>query len=237
MPILVHHGRLYRAFEDCEHAAWGRGFKSLVLSAPEEADLLDAHNWTMSTPLAFDPAWLPAAWPKLDNPGWLEGNVVADPQGTLWNILRVHSAPLADKAAMVRVLDDGRSLAFDPAAGFIDFPGGMTKFTIRRDPVSGLYLTLCNNNTDPAAPAQRNILSLAVSADLRSWRLICRLCEDDTGLPWNLSVKLTGFQYADWQFDGDDLVYLVRTAYRGAHNFHDANRMVFHRLKRFRTLL
>jgi hypothetical protein len=234
MPVLCWNGRLYRAFEDCENAVWGRGFKSVVLSAPEAADLLDARHWTMTPPLAFDPGWLPASWPKLACPGWLEGNVVADPQGGLWNILRFHSAPLADKAAMVRILDHGRSLAFDPSSGFIDFPGGMTKFTIRRDPLSGCYLTLCNNNTDPGAPAQRNVLSLAVSDDLRSWRVVARLLEDDTGLPWDLSLKLTGFQYVDWQFDGEDLIYLVRTAYRGAHNFHDANRMVFHRLSAFR---
>lgn len=237
VPVLVHHGRLYRAFEDCDRAVWGRGFRSHVVSAPEDADLLDARNWTLSQGVPLDPAWLPATWPKLENPGWLEGNVVADPQGALWNILRVHSAPLADKAAMIRVSADGRTLAFDPASGFIDFPGGMTKFTIRRDPVTGRYLTLCNNNTDPGAPAQRNVLSLAVSDDLRAWRLVCPLRQDDSGLPWNLSVKLTGFQYVDWQFDGDDLIYLVRTAHRGAHNFHDANRIVFHRLSGFRALV
>jgi hypothetical protein len=237
VPILAHGGRLWRAFEDCERAVWGRGFTSLVLSAPEEADLLEARSWTRSSPLAFDPAWLPAAWPKLENPGWLEGNVVADPEGRLWNILRFHSAPLVDTAAMVQVLDGGRSLAFDPATGFIGFPGGMTKFTIRRDPVTGLYITLCNPNTDPGSPAQRNILALAVSADLRSWRVVRRLLEDDTGLPWSLSLKLTGFQYADWQFDGADLVALVRTAYRGAHNFHDANRLLFLRLPGFRELI
>jgi hypothetical protein len=234
VPILVHGGRLWRAFEDCERTVWGRGFKSLVLSAPEEADLLDARNWTTSTPLPFDPGWLPAAWPKLENPGWLEGNVVADPEGRLWNLLRFHSTPLVDRAARVRILDDGRTLAFDPATGFIDFPGAMTKFTIRRDPDTGLYLTLCNPNTDPGAPTQRNLLALAVSADLCTWRVVRRLLEDDSGLPWGLSLKLTGFQYADWQFDGNDLIALVRTAYRGAHNFHDANRMVFLRVRRFR---
>ena len=51
------------------------------------------------------------------------------------------------------------------------------------------------------------------------------------------SVRLTGFHYVDWQFDGDDLIYLVRTAYAGAHNFHDANRITFHRLDGFRSLL
>ena len=25
---------------------------------------------------------------------------------------------------------------------------------------------------------------------------------------------LTGFHYVDWQFDGEDIIYAVRTAYR-----------------------
>jgi hypothetical protein len=57
------------------------------------------------------------------------------------------------------------------------------------------------------------------------------------GLPWQDSAQLTGFQYVDWQFDGEDLLYLVRTAYDGAHNYHDANRITFHRLSSFRDLL
>jgi len=237
VPILVHGGCLYRAFEDCRDARWGSGFQSLVVSAPVDADLLDAANWTMSNKLAFDPAWVPEDWGKLVNPGWLEGNVVADRDGQLWNILRFHSDPLADKAAMVQLSADGTALAFDPGTGFIDFPGGMTKFTIRWDESTAQYLALCNNNTDPARPAQRNILSLCASPDLRNWRVVKTLVEDESGLSWGDSLKLTGFQYVDWQFDGDDLIYLVRTAWRGARNFHDANRMVYHTLVNYRQYL
>lgn len=50
-------------------------------------------------------------------------------------------------------------------------------------------------------------------------------------------MRGTGFQYVDWQFDGEDLIYVVRVAYDGAHNFHDANRLTFHKLGGFRTLL
>jgi hypothetical protein len=48
---------------------------------------------------------------------------------------------------------------------------------------------------------------------------------------------LTGFQYVDWHFDGPDIIYLVRTAWRGAANFHDANRITFHVLEGFREHL
>ena len=113
----------------------------------------------------------------------------------------------------------------------------MSKFTIRRDPVTGAYLTLSNNNTDPAHPSQRNVLSLHASQDLRHWRHVITLLEDDSGLSPEQSIARIGFQYVDWQFDGDDIIYVVRAAYRGAHNFHDANHIVFARIENFRQLL
>ena len=142
-----------------------------------------------------------------------------------------------DKAAIVRVSEEGRRCSFDPATGFIDFPGGMSKFTIRRDPVTGAYLTLSNNNTDPAHPSQRNVLSLHASQDLLHWRHVITLLEDDSGLSPEQSIARIGFQYVDWQFDGDDIIYVVRAAYRGAHNFHDANHIAFARVAGFRQLL
>jgi hypothetical protein len=47
-----------------------------------------------------------------------------------------------------------------------------------------------------------------------------------------------GFQYADWLFDGDDLIAVVRTAFDdadgGADSFHNANFLTFHRIRNFR---
>jgi hypothetical protein len=33
----------------------------------------------------------------------------------------------------------------------------------------------------------------------------------------------------DWQFDGNEIIAATRTALNGAHNFHDANHLTFHR--------
>ena len=237
VPVLEHGGRLYRAFEDCDPCRWPRGFQACVVSAPVDADLLDAESWRMSNKLPFDPSWVPEDWGELDNPGWLEGNIVPAPDGQLWNILRFNAAPLTGKAAIVKLGgDDGRRLSFDPV-DFIDFPGGASKFTIRRDPETGLYLTLANNNTDPAWPDQRNVLCLNSSPDLRHWRQASTLLTDDTDLSHEDSIRLTAFQYVDWHFDGADIIYLVRTAYRGAARFHDANRITYHVLKDFRYLV
>ncbi len=47
-----------------------------------------------------------------------------------------------------------------------------------------------------------------------------------------------GFQYLDWQFEGNDIIALSRTAYDDAegeaHNQHDANFITFHRIENFR---
>lgn len=237
MPVVVHNGRLYRAGEDCDPLQWGRGFKSFVISAPVDADLLRADSWVMSNKLSFDPSWPPEEWGMLENPGWLEGNVVLTTDNQLVNILRFNSKPLVDKAAIVTINDEGQSVSFDPAQGFIDFPGGMSKFTIRHDAVTNCYLTLVNNNTDSDWPNQRNILSLYRSEDLRHWQHVKTLMTDRSGLSYEDSIRLTGFQYVDWQFDGDDLIYAVRTAYRGAVRYHDSNRILFRTLKDFRSIL
>jgi len=237
VPVLQKGGRLYRAFEDCNPCIWGVGFQSLVVSADAEADLLDAQSWRMSSRLAYEPAWTPRAWGTLEAPGWLEGNVVEAPNGELWNVLRLSGRPLGNKAAIVKVEDEGRRLSFDPDTGFIDFPGGHTKFTIRRDPRTHIYLTLSNDTTGRAYALGRNELSLHASDDLVHWRRVKTLLRDDSGLSEEESVRQVGFQYVDWQFDGEDLIYVVRAAYGGAHNFHDANCITFHRIESYRCLL
>lgn len=236
MPVLKFDGRLYRAFEDCDPCVWGTGFQSAVISADAGADLLDAGSWRMSNLLRFDPAWAPEAW-RAERPGWLEGNVVQAPDGGLVNVLRVNSTPRPDVAAIVAIKDEGAQVCFDPAEDFIDFPGGMSKFTIRHDSQTGLYATLSNNNTDPSRASQRNVLSLHVSEDLLNWRRLMTLLRDDLAHSWGDSLRMTGFQYPDWQFDGEAIIAAVRTAYRGAHNYHDANRVTFHRIDAWRDLL
>ena len=71
VPVVAHEGRLYRAFEDCDPPGWGN-FQAGVISAPVDADLLDAANWTMSEKLPFDQAWIPRGLGRgAGEPGWL----------------------------------------------------------------------------------------------------------------------------------------------------------------------
>ena len=237
VPVLEHEGRLYKAFEDADPPVHGPSFHSCVVSAPADADLLDASNWTISNKIPFNPDWIPADWDPPERPCWLEGNIVVAPNGELWNILRLNARPMVNRAVIVKVENEGKRISFDPASGFIDFPGGGTKFTIRHNRQTGLYIALVNNVSNRAWHNQRNNLSLSVSSDLINWRLVETLMQDGSGLTPEDSARLTGFQYVDWQFDGDDIIYLVRTAYRGAIRFHDSNRIIFRKLSNFRALL
>ncbi|MBN8216264.1 MAG: exo-alpha-sialidase [Spirochaetes bacterium] len=236
VPVLVHGGRLYRAFENCLGTVWGEGFASFMISADENADLLLASSWTKSNEVRFPASVAPAGTKIIRDWGWLEGNAVAAPDGSMWNLLRLHSW-MPGKAALLSLSPDGNELRFDASSGFIDFPGHHAKFTVRRDPATGAYLSLVNATPTDPRYAGRNALSLSASADLRHWTVVHEMLRDDLGLSPEESLKRTGFQYVDWQFDGEDLIYLVRAAYDGAPNFHDSNRIRFYRLEKFRSLL
>ena len=237
VPLLHAQGRIWRAFEDCHDAVWGSGFRALVISAPEDSDLLNAANWTMTNKLVYDQDTDPPEFAGGGNgAGWLEGNVVEGPDGQLWDILRCASVPVLNKGAMVKITDP-ETLELDPATSFIDMPGGLSKFSIRRDPVDGVYWTLTNDMQDEPYPVRRNRLSIFSSTDLKNWTRRRVLLEDNMECDPEASVTNTGFQYVDWQFDGDNIIYLVRTGYDGAHNMHDANRMTFSRIRNYRLLL
>lgn len=234
MPVTEHDGRLWRAIEDASNGTrWGERYRARMISAPADADLLDPANWTIGTPLAGDASWLDG-----DFAAWLEGNAVVDPAGNLVNLLRIDRSRLPEKAAIVRISADGATATFDPAAGFVDFPGGAKKFTIRKDPSGKGYWSVATVIADRHAGAGRpasirNTLALVSSDDLRSWEIRSLLLHHP-------DVARHGLQYVDWQFEGDDMIALCRTAWDddegGARNNHDANFLTFHRWKHFRTL-
>lgn len=235
MPIVYHEGRIYRAFENLAQFLPGmRGYKAFAISANENADLLNSSSWLKSTEVAYDTSKDPEG--SRNTTGWIEGNMVLGPDGKLWNILRVNSTPFADRAAMVEIKDGGAVADFSPN-NFITLPGGMSKFLIRKDPELNVYWMLSNNNTNPNFPAQRNVLSLYASKDLRTWHHAKTLMQDNQGLTETESIKTVGFQYPDWVFDKNDIIYLSRTSYQGARNYHDSNRITFGRLENFKTFL
>ena len=84
------------------------------MSAPVDADLLDADSWKVTNRLPYDTT--------LPGKGWLEGNVVATPEGNMLDILR-HDSQTGGTAAVVKVSEDGSTVSIDPQWRFIEFPG------------------------------------------------------------------------------------------------------------------
>ena len=232
VPVVEHRNRIWRAMEfapEKERRTW----RAFVMSAPSDSDLLDGDNWTFSE--QYEHLW--------SDSQWIEGNIVVAPDGSLVNILRTNYRGDArfystdpevarkhmDRAAILHVSADGKRLTHDREKDLIDFPGGGTKFTIRYDQASDLYWSLVNKQRDP--PARRNALYLSSSTDLRMWQVRRRLL-------FHPDTENHAFQYVDWVFEGQHIAFASRTAYDdgigGAHNYHDANFLTFHRIHNFR---
>lgn len=233
-PVIEHAGRVWRTMEDAYGPSnvFAKQYRAFMMSAPIDSDLLDSLNWTVSNPMAYDTTYLHGYfW------GWLEGNAVVSPSGKMLNILRVHTfSQNREQAAFVEVSDDGTTSTFNASTGFVDMPGSMKKFTIRYDATSGRYWTLANYvpseyyNIRPLDKI-RNTLALCSSADLKNWSV-------DSTIIHHPDIDLHGYQYVDWQFDGNDIVAVSRTSHDdgvgGAANHHDANYLTFHRITNFR---
>ncbi|BCX49698.1 hypothetical protein HAHE_36060 [Haloferula helveola] len=254
VPIIVHGGRIWRAFEEFSAERPRRRFSAFVMSASEDADLLRSGSWKTTNRLTVDRRWL-----NTRNEEWLEGNVVVTPDGELVNVLRFEShqaegagfdLPLANKdirrfevAAMMRIDSNKHRLTFDPDTGFLPFIGGESKFTIRKDPEGGRYWTLANKVTrhdsgsswERSPHHQRNVVSLVSSPDLRTWEEHYRPLSFAPRTVVTKAGPKVGFQYLDWHFDGADIIAVCRTSWGGA-NYHDSNFITFHRIPNFRTV-
>lgn len=238
VPMVIHRGRIWRAIEyaTAPTTAWGKRYSPMMISAPVHSDLLNAKNWRKTNYLPYDSTYLDG-----DFGAWIEGNAVVDPDGNVVDILRVNGSRFTQEhAAIVKISRNGKKATFDPRTGFIDLPGGGKKFTIRYDEKSKRYWML-SNYVKPElqydikrAFGIRNTQALCSSPDLRNWT-VHKIVLDHPER-WHHA-----FQYVEWQFDGDDIIFLSRTAYDddtgGAHSSHDANFLTFHRIRNFRDFM
>lgn len=254
--VIVHNGRVWKAYEDDPDPENPRQFEALVISAPENSDLLDAKNWKRSNGVVFDPTLLNARLPI-----WREGNVVVAPNGDLINLIRLETRQKPkdtyklhgiaegmlryEVAGKLVISPNGEKISFDTKTGLVHFPGAETKFTVRYDPVSKKYWSLVNKITanKPGSSYktlpnhQRNVVMLISSPDLLNWT------EHTKVLRWNEGKTITvkdsedgfAFQYLDFVFDGNDIIAASRTAWN-SKNYHDSNYITFHRFENFRTM-
>jgi len=267
-PIVIANQVMYRAMESSPSPhSRPRDYQAAILSCnlstfdnekTEEGDpIMIPSNWRVTPPLTFNKEWIPKTFPNMTRPGYLEGNLVVTSKDSsddvrILNILRFNSTPVANLAVILELNQTDNTLFF---VSIIHFPGGMSKFSIRYDPITQVYFSFVNPVTVDYHPTQRNILSLSYSKDLINWKIAAdRLLYDDTGLTFNDSLRYTGFHYVDWQFDqltknnqssciewncdgGPDIIYLIRTSYRGANSYHNSNRIIYKVLKNYRDLI
>lgn len=229
-PPMLYRGKLYMTME---WGSWGEGYHAaMVASVPEEADPLDAGAWRFTEPVRYDPTWNGVAEGK--STGNIEGTLAVFPDGNLYNVMRYDMSRCTPSNGLVLAYrvnpdDPEAPLLYDHA---IALPGNNSKFTIRYDEERGYYYTIISRILGVGHGGDRNLLSLMRSRDGDHWTLVCDLIDHR-----DLDPKKIGFQYVDFFFEGDDLLWLCRTAWGEPHNFHDANYSVFHRTAHFRAIV
>ena len=229
-PPVIFGGRIW---ETLEWGAWAIGGHAvMVMSALTNADLLDPASWLFSEPVPYDPAW--PGLPEGPSAGNIEGTLTVAPDGALINIMRYDMRkmrPNHGKAIIYRVNTDYPEAPLEYQRT-MDFPANHSKFEVQYDEKSGMYLSIASRIVSHEDAYSRNLLSLMYSPDLVKWHVGCDLLDYRHEDP-----QMVGFQYVDFTIEGDDILYLSRTAMNRAHNFHDANYSTFHRLRDFRKQL
>ena len=85
---------------------------------------------------------------------------------------------------------------------------------------------LCN-----AAKEADERMCASISNDLENWYVVSDLLDFS-----NQNPDKIGFQYVDFEIEGEDIIFLCRTSINNAHDYHDANYSTFHRIENFREI-
>jgi autotransporter-associated beta strand protein len=208
-----------------------------AFSATASSDLMQAASWTRPGGFpASANSWLPGTGFNTTDNFIGEGQMTYSPGEGLVILPKVR---LLSYTAIARVNPVSGVVTFDPDRDFVPLPGGEKKFGVRYDAVSGKYFLLGN----PILPAHagssiardliRNTAAVFTSSDLRTWKL-------EKIFLYSANLDYEGFQYFNFDFDGNDIVIAARTAFDVGGNKpprgHDSNLLTFHRIPNFRNL-
>ena len=222
--MIEYNGRLYGTLE---YGSWGNKefcHAAMVMSCDVDADLLDPESWSFTEPRKFDRFTEELSHLK-DATMTIEGTLALSPENELLNIMRFG---MRGKALAYRV-DTSNPEAMLTYHSLIDFNANFSKFMIKRDPITKKYYSVATTLYEGCPNNARDYLTLLVSDDLKSFST-ARVLLDHRGE----DTEHIGFQYVDFEFVGDDIVFLSRTAFNGAHSYHDSNYITFHKIKNFR---
>lgn len=155
--------------------------------------------------------------------------------GKLYNVMRYDMTRLNPCYGLairylVNTKDPDAPIEFDRV---VNFPANHSKFEIKFDEISQMYYSVATRITCPEDSMKRTLLSLMISEDMLNWTVATDIFDERKSDP---EGKFIGFQYVDFLFDGDDIIFLCRTAMNHAASFHDNNCITFHRIKNFRRL-
>ncbi len=241
--VLIKNGRIYKANGDN------------IMSAATDSDLLKGESWSFSNRasaevenggLGLTRDWFTAEAAKygavknFDLYALGEGSVVEGPDGGIYMFLRIDCDPNHSFAAIVAVSEDGKTLSkVEACNSLLRLPTTISKFSVRYDRESGLYLTMTSIPTleDNGAAKQRNTLALLASRDMINWTVVDTLLVDREIMNNTLSARAHGFQYVDFVVSGDNLRMIVREAVGETNSYHDGKYVTFYTVKSFRELV
>lgn len=223
--VAIVDGRIWKAAS----TSGGAGF----FSAPVDADLMQESSWTLTVGRFNSRTLSNGQQYRSGN----EGTLLTTEEGMLVNAGkdRIYRPEDDWKAGISLVQpdpDDITQTTYDPDYAGPRLPGAGAKYTVQYDPVSDRYWALtCGGN-----PRTRLDLYSASSENGR----IGDFRHEQTVLQ-GVSTSYHGFNYPFMQIDGDDLIFVLRTAWethRGqATRWHDGNVFTFHRIANFRDLM
>ncbi len=215
-------GRLWKAAS----TSGGAGF----FSAPVGADLMQESNWTLTVGQNNNVTLTNGEAYHSGN----EGTLLKTKEGFLVNagkdrIYRPGKGWKEGISLVLANLNDITVTTFDPNHAGPWLPGTGAKYTVRYDPVSDRYWALTSVG---ATREKLNLYSASsVNGSIGDFQL------EKTVLQGH-SSSYHGFNYPFMQIDGEDIIFVLRTAWdthRGtATRWHDGNLFTFHRIENFR---
>ena len=226
--IVKYNGRIY---ETLEWGDWETGFAPMVMSCDENDDLLNPESWHITPPVKYDQNWKGVATGY--SRGNIEGTLVVFPDGNLYNVMRYDMAFTVPNYGMVlayKVNLDNPDAPLEYSHS-IQFQANNSKFMIKKDEVTNRYYTVATRISSEKTTKHRTIMSLMYSEDMKIWNVVKDILDYT-----HMDPMYVGFQYADFEIEGEDIIFLSRTSINNAANYHDANYSTFHRIEKFRDL-
>ena len=224
------------------------GGKRMMSGRSDPTLIMDESNWS-SVGSAAKTDLLPDFGQNVTIDTISEAQIVASPQTGIVVMPKVEmgsvSAPYFSYTVLLRARLDKTNVLEDATVDeWVALPGGEKKFGASYDPVSGRFYVLSN----PVLPAHesgsgytwqliRNTAAMLSSKDLHHWDV-------EQIFLYSPDIDHEGFQYLNFDYDGDDMIIASRTAFdiRGESGVsnppprgHDSNMITFHRISNFRN--